>query len=44
MAPATETPAADDAAAAAEGLDPTGNPIGMGAPAEASGEAEAAAE
>ncbi len=33
MAPATETPAADDAATAAEGLDPTGNPIGPGAPA-----------
>lgn len=36
MAPGTETPVAEDA------LDPTGNPIGMGAPAEASAEAEAA--
>ena len=44
MAPATETPAADDAAASAEGLDPTGNPIGPGAPAAASGEAVAAPE
>jgi hypothetical protein len=36
MAPAEETPAAtDDAAAAAEDLDPTGNPIGMDKPAAA---------
>ena len=44
MAPATETPAADEAAAAAEGLDPTGNPMGPRAPPAASGEAETAAE
>lgn len=36
MAPDTATPAAE------EELDPTGNPIGMGAPAEAAAEAEAA--
>lgn len=36
MAPAEETPAAiDEAAAAAEDIDPTGNPIGPGAQAPA---------
>lgn len=35
-----ETPAADEAAAAAEGLDPTSNPIGPGAQAPAADEAQ----
>ncbi len=35
-------PAAEATAAAEDELDPTGNPIGMGAPAEATAEGEAA--
>lgn len=42
MAPAEETPATDEAAAAAEGLDPTGNPIGPAAPEATAAEAPAA--
>lgn len=42
MAPAAE--ATDEAAAAAEGLDPTGNPIGPAADAPAAGEEAPAAE
>lgn len=45
MAPAEESPAAtDEAAAASEDVDPTGNPIGPGAQAPAAGEAPAEAE
>jgi hypothetical protein len=37
-APTAEAAAKDDAAEAAEGLDPTGNPIGPGAPAPGTNE------
>ena len=43
-APEEMAPEADPADAAAEGLDPTGNPIGMGAPAEGAAPAAAEAE
>ncbi len=43
-APEEMAPEADPADAAAEGLDPTGNPIGMGAPADGAAPAAAEAE